>query len=412
MKFLVYPAPAQGHIHPMIPLLRELVARKDEVIVYTTRDFEELVGQTGAAVRLIPECLYLSKNMREKAEAGLFHQLLGVVLDLQGRGMREVPSLLEQARSEGADAILYEPMAAWGRIVARLLRLPTALFQTGFSMLSPTIRKAYQEDLQRLPSPRLVLPLLVREWRSRMLQWRHGVPHLSLLESLSVVEALNIHLIPRQYQPDAGFFDERFLFMGPSAPPGEEVGDFPLESLAGAHVLLIDLGPTAMNQQRAFYKACFEAFRGTHWRVVMVCDARVDLASLGPVPANFLVRPRVPRLAVLAQTRIFLTHGGMRSTMEGLWQGVPLAILSQTREQFVNAARVSELGLGWPLSPEDALQPRRLREAIERLDMAPGLRERLAGFQAELRHAGGPRRAADALHALVASRRLFLRQVA
>ncbi|MET0401751.1 MAG: hypothetical protein ABW123_05075, partial [Cystobacter sp.] len=102
--------------------------------------------------------------MREKAEAGLFHQLLGVVLDLQGRGMREVPSLLEQARSEGADAILYEPMAAWGRIVARLLRLPTALFQTGFSMLSPTIRKAYQEDLQRLPSPRLVLPLLVREW--------------------------------------------------------------------------------------------------------------------------------------------------------------------------------------------------------------------------------------------------------
>jgi UDP:flavonoid glycosyltransferase YjiC (YdhE family) len=94
----------------------------------------------------------------------------------------------------------------------------------------------------------------------------------------------------------------------------------------------------------------------------------------------------------------------MNSTMEGLWHGVPLAVFPQFGDQPLNASRVTELGLGATLSARDALDPKALRETIERLDTDPGYRTRLAEFQKELREAGGHRRAADELQTFAARR--------
>jgi MGT family glycosyltransferase len=167
-----------------------------------------------------------------------------------------------------------------------------------------------------------------------------------------------------------------------------------------------------MNQRPDFYKACFEAFRDTRWQVVMACGKGTDPATLGPIPSNILVRQRVPQLDVLARARVFITHGGMNSTMEGLWHGVPLAVFPQFGDQPLNASRVSELGMGHTLSPRDAMDPKALRDIIERLDTDPGYRQRLAGFQKELRDAGGHRRAADALQQYASARQGARRQAA
>ena len=125
------------------------------------------------------------------------------------------------------------------------------------------------------------------------------------------------HPRPRSYQPDAGNFDERFVFIGPSVMPRNDQGDFPLEQLDGKPVLLISLGTTPLNQRPDFYKACFEAFRDTRWQVVMACGMGLDPATLGPAPSNILVRQRVPQLEVLAARprlphprRHELHHGG------------------------------------------------------------------------------------------------------
>jgi UDP:flavonoid glycosyltransferase YjiC (YdhE family) len=95
----------------------------------------------------------------------------------------------------------------------------------------------------------------------------------------------------------------------------------------------------------------------------------------------------------------------MNSTMDGLWHGVPLAVFPQFGDQPLNASRVSGLGLGVTLSAQDALDPKVLRETIERLDTDPGYRSRLSEYQKELREAGGHRRAADVLQQYAGARR-------
>jgi MGT family glycosyltransferase len=412
MKILVFPMPAHGHVNPMLPLMRELVSRGDEVIVYVTREFEAVVRHTGASLRLIPDTLSLPSSMAGAMGAASFQQMLGPMLGMLNRGLRAAPGVAEQARREGADIILYDPMAVWARVTAQMLRLPAAIFQTTFALNSPTLQREFKKNFKGLPPIGALLPMLEMEWNSRLLQWRHGVRHLGMRAAFSVVEALNIHPIPKQYQPDADSFDDRYLFVGPAVQPRGDRGDFPVEQLEGKPVLLISLGTTPMNQRPDFFKACYEAFRDTRWQVVMACGNHVDLTKLGPAPANFLVRSHVPQVEVLAHARVFLTHGGMNSTMEGLWHGVPLAVFPQFGDQPINAARVSELGLGLTLSARDALQPQALRETIERLDTEPGFRERMVTFQKDLRDAGGPGRAADALHHFVASRQAPQRQVA
>jgi MGT family glycosyltransferase len=304
-------------------------------------------------------------------------------------------------------------MSAWGRAAAVKLGLPAAIFQTSFALpFSPTLQRELRKEMKGVPPPRALLSILGLLWTSEVLHWRHGLPRVSLGSAFTTIADLNLIPVPRTYQPDAEAFDERFVFVGPSVLPRNDLGDFPLEQLEDKPVLLISLGTTPMNQQPAFYKACFEAFRDSRWQVVMACGKGLDPATLGPAPSNVLVRQRVPQLEVLARARVFLTHGGMNSTMEGLWHGVPLAVFPQFGDQPLNASRVSELGLGATLSARDALDPKVLRETIERLDTDPGYRSRLSEFQKELRDAGGHRRAADALQQFAAARRGSSRQKA
>ena len=399
MKLLFYIAPAHGHVNPLLPAVQALVSRGHEVCVYLTREFEPAVRRAGATFRPLDDRFGLPEKLQPGANSADASHIMPVMIRFMRECMNEAPRLVEQARTEHADGVVYDPMALWGQAVARVLGLPRALFQTSFALShSPTLQRELRKDFQgRLPPPALLLGLLHFLVNSERLHWFHGLPRLFINSAFHATEDLNIIPIPKSYQPDAASFDERFLFVGPSILPREDRGDFPLERLEGRPVLYISLGTTPMNHRPDFYTACFEAFRDTRWQVVMACGKSLDPASLGPVPANVLVRQRAPQLDVLARARVFLTHGGMNSIMEGLWHGVPLAVFPQFADQPLNAGRVRELGLGLTLAREEALRPELLRSVVERLDTEPDFRARVAAFQTTLRESGGHLRAAEAL---------------
>ena len=58
-KIAVFCIPAHGHTNPMLPVVRELAARGDEVRFYSFSEFQEKIEQTGAAFvgcdRFLPE---------------------------------------------------------------------------------------------------------------------------------------------------------------------------------------------------------------------------------------------------------------------------------------------------------------------------------------------------------------------
>jgi MGT family glycosyltransferase len=388
-KGLFFNMPLHGHVNPTLPIVRELVDRGDEVVYFLTESFRGAVERAGA--RLFP---YESSLEGISVAPGAGHPPLPVLMI--GESRKLLPSLLEAVRAEAPDYVVYDSLCHWGRIITRQLKLRGAIAYPSYASNAQwSMAKAF------LSLPGAPPAALVERMNAGLAELgrEYGLPWSGMQSVMVDAEPLNLVFMPRAFQPAGDSFDERFLFVGPSLQPQARAGtgDFPLERLEGGRTLYISLG-TIFNDWPDFYRTCFTAFGDSPWQVVLSAGKAASQETLGAAPGNFVVRASVPQLEVLPRTSVFVTHGGMNSTMEALNDGVPLVVIPQMAEQAVTAARVAELGLGLALD-RASVTAASLKEAVERVAHEPSFRERARRMQQEVRDAGGYRRAADALHA-------------
>jgi len=138
------------------------------------------------------------------------------------------------------------------------------------------------------------------------------------------------------------------------------------------------------------------ALAATQHRVVVSKGPQHELIELGErmVGAEFLPQP-----SILPQVDIVVTHGGNNTITEALHFGKPTVVLPLFWDQYDNAQRMHELGLGVRLDTY-RFEPEELTGAIERLLEDDVLRERLAAIAAGLQATPGTRRAADLIERL------------
>ena len=346
------------------------------------------------------------------------HPLHQAVLSLE-----VLPQLLAIVREERPDYLIYDAACLWGRLAARILRLPAVRFHSSFVLnerLGPVfgalLDQANRVSMPRTaegPSPGGDAPITFRGAVEHLCA-AYNLPPIGLQDFFDHAEPLNLVPIPPAFQPGVESFDARFRFVGPSIAPRHTPTAFPFEQLTPQPTLYISMG-SVCNREVDFFKTCFSAFgraeattaepeplpdpahgAGEPPRQVILATGAADVAALGPVPENFVVRPSVPQLEVLQRTTVFLTHGGMNSVMEALWHGVPLVVVPQMAEQAVTARRVAELGLGLALE-KPAVTAASLREAVGRVAGDQEIRARVRRMQETVRQMGGARTAADAV---------------
>src|SRR6218665_2211100 len=108
MKILFFPAPAHGHVNPMLPLARELVSRGDEVLFYVTPEFEAVVRATGASVRFLDKALSIREDLSGPGGSPPgFQQILPELFGLMSLGLREAPPMAEPAPPQKPHRALY-----------------------------------------------------------------------------------------------------------------------------------------------------------------------------------------------------------------------------------------------------------------------------------------------------------------
>ena len=127
---------------------------------------------------------------------------------------------------------------------------------------------------------------------------------------------------------------------GPSVYDRKEE-DFPV---LAKPVIYISIG-TILKGGENFFRAGLEAFEKENVTVVLSVG-NFDISRLKHIPENFVIRNRVPQIAVLKQSSLFITHGGMNSVSEALVHGVPMLVIPFVSDQPVNARQVEKLGLG------------------------------------------------------------------
>jgi MGT family glycosyltransferase len=138
------------------------------------------------------------------------------------------------------------------------------------------------------------------------------------------------------------------------------------------------------------------------------------LVSMGPqheqlrLADNMWGAEFVPQPAILPLVDLVITHGGNNTVTECFHHGRPMIVLPLFWDQYDNAQRVQELGLGRRL-PTYRFRDAELLGAAEELLADRDLRRRLDAIAARLQAAPGTVRAADLIERLASERRPILR---
>jgi MGT family glycosyltransferase len=132
------------------------------------------------------------------------------------------------------------------------------------------------------------------------------------------------------------------------------------------------------------------------------------IVSKGPLHAEIELAPNmwgaefVPQTSVIPLADLVITHGGNNTTTECLHFGKPMIVLPLFWDQYDNAQRVDELGLGVRLDTY-GFSDGELTSAISRLVGDDALRGRLARGAAQIQARQGLRTAADLIEQVAGS---------
>ncbi|WWR60179.1 macrolide family glycosyltransferase [Saccharopolyspora sp. SCSIO 74807] len=365
--------PAHGHVNPGLGLVTELVARGHRVTYATTTDFAPQIAEAGAEVVLYESTLPAASTQQEWPD----DQAAAVLLFVEEM-ISVHPQLAASYDADRPDLVIYDIGALQAPVLAEQWGVPALC-------LSPThvAFEGFEEQFgwEETPAMRAV-------WeRADTFFADEGVD----MRFRTMSPQRCIVTIPRSFQYCGESVGDEYTFVGPMLTERAFQGHW--EAPDDRPVLLISMG-SAYTDQPEFYRSCLAAFDELAWRVVLTIGKVVEPADLGPIPPNVEVHRWVPQLSVLSQAAAFITHAGMGGTTEGMYHGVPMIAVPQAADQFANAARLAELGLGAHLPSADAT-PEALRKALEQVTGDPAIASRLRAVRDEIREAGGVRRAAD-----------------
>jgi MGT family glycosyltransferase len=363
----LFAMPEAGHFGRMRPLIGDLVRRGIEAHVFTDRRFAADVERAGG--RFVD---VFAKRPLEGAD----DESLPIPCRYVSFAGRHGEEIAGDVRMIEPSLVVYDTFAVIGRVVARLLDLPYVNVCAGHNMDPSRFLAQLRAD------PRVsISPSCHRAVET--LRERYGVADASPFSYVSGLSPfLNVYCEPPAYltQAERRAF-EPVAFYG-SLPSLEEIearrrGGPPVFGDRGTETkVYVSFGTVVW---RYWATEALDALRAISRAVATMSDLRA-LISLGgteldPESARELAKPNVAvsryvdQWRALEEATTFITHQGLSSTHEAIFNGVPMISYPFFSDQPGLAARCRELGLAIPLgdSPRGPLTEQAVEAAFVQL---------------------------------------------
>ena len=279
-KVAVFCIPAHGHTNPMLPVVRELSLRGDEVRFYSFSEFQEKIERTGATFvccdKYLPELSTKEEeNLKKVSTTEMTIQDIKITAAMD-------EFLHGEFTSFEPDVVYTDSVCFWGKLNAWKYDVPMVVSTStfAFNQMSSTYMKNTPKEMAGLI---------------------FGLPRVS-----------------RELYSES--FSDHYIFVGPSLMTDIEPDKRNIRPL-----VYISLG-TVINDRPDFYGKCIEAFKDQNIDVIISCGKSVDIASFGKLPENIKIEPYVDQLKVLSKADVFVTHCGMNSVSESLFMATPMVL--------------------------------------------------------------------------------------
>lgn len=384
-----------GHVNPTIGIVKELINRGEDVTYIAGEEFRDKIENTGAKFKGHKNSLNPSNFINGKLS----------LEDLEKEAISTVKEIIEAVfnSNEKFDYIIYDSAFIIGPEIGRVLKIPTVSSITTFAINEKIITNNLSSQFNRFRPKLNEIKLKIQRVLDALeydLQQKYGMKFSNISTEVTGEGMLNtgkgmlnIVYTSKYFQPYGESFDESYKFIGSSITDRKEDMGFSLETNDNKKVIYISLG-TLFNNSIEFYENCFKAFDDIDAKIIMSIGKNIDINTFKFIPSNFIVRNYVPQLEVLKHTDVFITHGGMNSTNEGLYYNIPLILIPQSGDQPFVANRVAQLGAGIVIE-KDKITPEILKQSVVKILSDNNFRINSEKIGESLREAGGYEKGVD-----------------
>ncbi len=354
-----------GDVHPFIALGLALQARGHRATVLTNPLFQALIERHGLGFEAVGSIELAHAAIRNP---DLWHPRKGLryVLQIMAPAVAEVYRII--ARRAADDTVVVASSLAFGARVAQdKLGLPTATVH-----LQPSVMRSIYDQV----------PVGSWRWAASLPPWAKAalfrlIDGLALDRDLrQAVNALRAELglaavdrlLPRWWHsPQAviGFFPEWFASAQPDWPPQTQLVGFPLwdgsaddasggvatdaeQFLAAGDAPLVFTAGSAAAGSHGYFAESIRAAQRLGRRALLVTNFPEQLPRR--LPGSIGAFGYVPFSRLLPRAALLIHHGGIGTLAQAVSAGIPQLLVPRGFDQFDNAARIEQRGLGRTLA--------------------------------------------------------------
>ena len=346
MRVLFTAVPSAGHVNPLLPLARALVATGHEVTLTSGR--AAAATATTAGIGFVEAGLDESEMVAQAAArfGDLAAPIRGIAMFAAIAAPAFVRDALPQLDRLAPDLVINEEGEWGGPVLAAIAGVPAVSHGWGAPLWS-------DDELQAIAAA--VAPL----WRE------HNVTPSS---PAGLFDRLYIDTCPPVLQSHAAarIPHRRPLRFEPF--DSEEQPPAWLREPRARPLLYATLGTVpAFNVAPTLLAALAEGLGDLDVDAVVTVGMNNDPRSLRPLPPNVRAERHLSQVEVLSRSSVAITHGGAGSTLAALSFGVPLLLLpGGAPSQRRLAASCVDCGAALALDRDSASAPA-IREAVQEL---------------------------------------------
>ncbi|MGL4990677.1 MAG: macrolide family glycosyltransferase [Sarcina sp.] len=376
--FIIFPG--HGHVNPTLGLVSELINKGDEIVYISSEEYRKKLENVGAR----------------------FKGYTGIDMTTKNAEIHKKSLDLAFEEEDKFDYIVVDTFINPGKKIIEKFNIKKVIQSITTFAINQKMAQNIFEYNQKRGSKELAKMIKDKFFSGyEIVAEEYGIEApKSMADVMQGVDSdLKIVFTSEYYQPYAKDFEDIYKFVGPSVFDRQEFNDFKISNTENKKLIYLSLG-TLANKNFKFYFECFKALGGNQdIKVIMSIGKANRIEDLGEIPSNFEVYNYVPQLKVLSQIDLFITHGGMNSSSEALYNNIPLIVVPQMAEQPIVAARVEELGAGINLIEKENAQS--IKEAVETILNDDSYKENATKIGESLRNSGGYKKAAEYINELI-----------
>ena len=325
--------PAFADTVPTLSVVATLVRRGFRVSYVTTERFSSMISELGAEFVRSPSLqLGSAPDIEDSPEESRLFALTTATLS----------AVTEFYKSNKVDVIVHDSVSFAGRILAKQLGIPAVQVSCDFRMN------------RNRPSRQAAA------FFNLVVKWTEGVREFLLKYGITADghcfsdATSNIYFYPRIFQLDGDESGENCFYAGRCAPERPCNEKWKPKEAEDLPIILVSTS-TLFLQGPDYFEMCIEALAGLQCHVVLQMGQDIDERRFGTLPPHFEVRRSKPQMAVLPYVSLLVCAGGMMSTVEAVYSGVPMLTLTNGNiELEAYAENGVRLGIGKHLKKAEA----------------------------------------------------------